>query len=44
LLSDLPVIRQRELYQQAGDIEFLRLLRQRGLFVSEDERQRDTTP
>jgi anti-sigma-K factor RskA len=44
LLSDLPVIRQRELYQQAGDIEFLRLLRQRGLFVSEDERQRDNTP
>jgi anti-sigma factor RsiW len=38
LLRDLPVVRQSELYQQAGDVEFLRLLRQRALFVNDDER------
>jgi hypothetical protein len=35
LLRDLPVVRHVELYQQAGDVEFLRQLRQRGLFVND---------
>ncbi len=44
LLRDLPIVQQSELYQQADNIEFLRLLRARGLFVNDDERQRTNTP
>ena len=44
LLRDLPVVQQRESYQQADNLEFLRLLRERGFFVNDDERQRTNTP
>ncbi|MGD9720024.1 MAG: anti-sigma factor [Pirellulales bacterium] len=36
LLRDLPVIKNFELYYQAGDVELLRLLEQHGLFVDGD--------
>jgi anti-sigma factor RsiW len=35
LLRDLPVVQQLDSYQQAGSVEFLRLLRERGLFVQD---------
>jgi anti-sigma factor RsiW len=36
LLEDLPVVQKFELYYQADDIEFLRMLEERDLFVDED--------
>ncbi len=44
LLRDLPVVQQSERYREADNIEFLRLLRERGFFVNDDERQRTNTP
>ena len=43
LLHDLSVVQQLDPYQQAGSVEFLRALRQRGLFVH-DEDERANTP
>jgi anti-sigma factor RsiW len=40
LLSDLPVVQQIDSYQQAGSVEFLRLLRERGLFVQDTAHDR----
>lgn len=37
LLRDLPVIENFELYNQAGDVEFLRQLDKAGLFAEEGE-------
>jgi anti-sigma factor RsiW len=44
LLRDLHVVQQRDPYYQAGSVEFLRSLRQRGLFVSDDEHHQANTP
>ena len=40
MLRDLPVLENYDEYRQVGDIEFLRLLRDEGLFA-EDEEEHD---
>jgi anti-sigma factor RsiW len=40
LLRDLPVVEQLDAYQQAGSVEFLQSLRERGLFVQDTSHDR----
>ena len=42
LLHDLPVVQHLDPYQQARSVEFLRVLRQRGLFVHDDDERANT--
>jgi hypothetical protein len=44
LLRDLPVIENLELYRPVGDIEFLRLLRGAGLFLTNDSNTSGVAP
>jgi anti-sigma factor RsiW len=44
LLEDLPVLENLDEYRQVDDIEFLRMLRQEGLFAGEQDAAEDDSP